>query len=236
MLLHFFMINAQTASNSGSVNYEETFGSSEKNIYELHFCNNESIYEQVLPSREGQAIQTIAGFIEPQIKQIYYTDVQKNKILFQEGIAFKTVIAQEDQTKIDWKIEEKTKSINNFLCRKATTTYKGNSYTAWFSADIPIPFGPWKFHGLPGLILEAYDDSKFYQIKATKINLTTGCEVLANKIKQANLKNPVAMKKYLELKNNENEDIFNFYQSISPRDTYLRVETDYTAFMREPLK
>jgi len=235
-ILFCIITNAQNSSSTGIVNYEETFGSVEKNLFELHFCNNESIYEQVLPSRKGQTIQTIAGFVEPQIEQIYYTDIQKNIILFQEGIAFKAITVQEDQTKIDWKVVEETKTINNFLCQKATAVYKDNHYSVWFTLEIPISFGPWKFHGLPGLILEAYDDSGFYQIKATKLNLAASCEDVVTKIGKTHLTNPITMKKYIELRNNENEDIFNFYQSISPRDSYLKVETDYTAFLREPLK
>jgi GLPGLI family protein len=30
-------------------------------------------------------------------------------------------------------------------------------HTAWFALDIPISDGPWKFCGLPGLIMEVYD-------------------------------------------------------------------------------
>lgn len=60
----------------------------------------------------------------------------------------------------DWDIQEETKEIGNYLCQKATCTFKGRNYTAWFASDLPMPYGPWKLHGLPGLILSAYDDKK----------------------------------------------------------------------------
>lgn len=61
---------------------------------------------------------------------------------------------------IDWKLEKETKKIGSFDCKKATTSFRGREYIAWYALEIPLPYGPWKLHGLPGLILEAYDTNK----------------------------------------------------------------------------
>jgi GLPGLI family protein len=54
----------------------------------------------------------------------------------------------------EWEIHENDgKEIGNFKCTKATTFFRGRSYIAYFTYDIPIGLGPWKFKGLPGLIL-----------------------------------------------------------------------------------
>lgn len=63
--------------------------------------------------------------------------------------------------KIEWKISRDSKEIGKFTCKKATTFFRGRQYTAWFTNEIPVPFGPWKLQGLPGLILEAYDTEKY---------------------------------------------------------------------------
>ncbi len=62
--------------------------------------------------------------------------------------------------KIDWKLSSETKQIGKFTCSKATSDFRGRSYIAWFAPEIPMPYGPWKLQGLPGLILEAYDTNK----------------------------------------------------------------------------
>lgn len=65
-----------------------------------------------------------------------------------------------DQLNYTWKITNEAKQIHNFTCYKATTTFRGNNFEAWFTPDIPVNAGPWKWYGLPGLIVEATDTDK----------------------------------------------------------------------------
>lgn len=59
---------------------------------------------------------------------------------------------------LEWDFsDEETDSIIGYDCRKATVEFAGRSYTAWFTPEIPLPFGPYKFGGLPGLILKLED-------------------------------------------------------------------------------
>ena len=59
---------------------------------------------------------------------------------------------------LEWSFcDEATDSIMGYECRKATTEFAGRNYTAWFTPEIPLPFGPYKFGGLPGLILKIED-------------------------------------------------------------------------------
>ena len=66
----------------------------------------------------------------------------------------------------DWIITDETENIMGYECVKATTDWRGRKWNAWFS-DIPINGGPWKFQGLPGLILKVEDsegDHSIYSI------------------------------------------------------------------------
>ena len=51
----------------------------------------------------------------------------------------------------------------------AETDYHGRHWIAWFSPEIPLPDGPWKLCGLPGLILEATDSTGQHRFLATGI-------------------------------------------------------------------
>lgn len=79
----------------------------------------------------------------------------------------------EKTPKMNWIIGTETKQINKFNCTVATATFKGRNYTAWFTSEIPISEGPWKFKGLPGLILSIEDDKRQVKIYATSIEYPT---------------------------------------------------------------
>ncbi|KAA2217716.1 GLPGLI family protein [Chryseobacterium sediminis] len=67
-----------------------------------------------------------------------------------------------------WKIIDITKTFGGYKVQKAVTEFGGRSWIAWFSKDIPIPYGPYKFNGLPGLTMELYDTKKDYYFKIIK--------------------------------------------------------------------
>jgi GLPGLI family protein len=79
-------------------------------------------------------------------------------------------LTKEEMPSMSWKIENETKKIGAYDARKAITTFRGREYTAWFTTQIPIGDGPWKFHGLPGLILEVSDADRMYAYTATQIS------------------------------------------------------------------
>lgn len=60
----------------------------------------------------------------------------------------------EPYSEMIWEIGDRIKTVLGYECIQADTDYHGRHWTAWFTPDIPIQDGPWKFHGLPGLILD----------------------------------------------------------------------------------
>ena len=92
-----------------------------------------------------------------------YKDRGNNKIIIIDDIKGVGPIRSKDLALQTWDITTDTTSIKGYLCNKATTSFRGREYTAWFTLDIPINDGPWKFHGLPGLILKVEDQEQIFQ-------------------------------------------------------------------------
>lgn len=71
---------------------------------------------------------------------------------------------------LNWKILNETAEISGQKCQKATASFRGRDYEAWFSSDIPVQDGPYKFKGLPGLIVKVEDSRNHHvwQLKGIK--------------------------------------------------------------------
>jgi GLPGLI family protein len=69
----------------------------------------------------------------------------------------------------NWSFQDDTLTVNGYLCQKAVCRFRGRNYIAWFAPDIPVSNGPWKFGGLPGLILKVYDTDKLYVFECVEL-------------------------------------------------------------------
>lgn len=62
-----------------------------------------------------------------------------------------------EDSKPEWKISNEKQKIGEYNTQKATTSFGGREWTAWFTQEIPFQDGPYKFYGLPGLIVKIED-------------------------------------------------------------------------------
>jgi len=89
----------------------------------------------------------------------YFFFANERKLIIKEKL-FNNYLVEEAAPKIDWKILKDTMSFSGIPCQKATANFKGRNWIAWFATELPFQSGPWKLNGLPGLIVEAYDEKK----------------------------------------------------------------------------
>lgn len=64
---------------------------------------------------------------------------------------------------IEWKILKERKKIGKYNCKLAKCSAYGRSWSVWYTSDVALNYGPYKFNGLPGLIVALNDDeNKFH--------------------------------------------------------------------------
>jgi GLPGLI family protein len=109
-----------------------------------------------IPTVTGGPMLTI-GKAGPIITEEIMKYPKSNKISIETQLGLKSYHTETDLQQIEWTVLSETKKIGNYDCQKATGKFGGRTYEAWFTKEIPYEEGPWKLHGLPGLILEAND-------------------------------------------------------------------------------
>ena len=77
----------------------------------------------------------------------------------------------------DWHLLDGDSIVCGYPCHKATTTFRGRTWTVWYTLDLPYSDGPWKFCGLPGLVLYAYDSEDKFRFNCIGIEKGDGHEV-----------------------------------------------------------
>ncbi len=78
-------------------------------------------------------------------------------------------IRYKENTNSKWVLYSDTKVINGLKCQMAAINKFGRRWIAYFSKEYSQSLGPYKFSGLPGLILEIYDTKDDYHFTAKAI-------------------------------------------------------------------
>ncbi|WP_300684932.1 GLPGLI family protein [Chryseobacterium sp.] len=94
-------------------------------------------------------------------------NIPEQKIYFYDRAAGKQIYYQEDRP-IRWEITKDIEKQNGYAAQKAVTNFGGRTWTAWFTKDIAVSDGPYKFSGLPGLIVKLEDDNGDYKFDLVK--------------------------------------------------------------------
>lgn len=100
---------------------------------------------------EGESYQIYKGRTTGKITVVDYADILSKPLQYEDEIGV-----------LPWKILTETDTILSYTCQKAVLNFRGRDYTAWFTTDIPVNDGPWKFSGLPGLILKVEDQQQLF--------------------------------------------------------------------------
>lgn len=170
LIISFTLFNIKTFSQEYRIMYEYSFKSDSTNI------NSVEKEDMVLDTYQlGSVFYSYPRFqydsisIETSKTNSYPNFTNKSKIEFyvekkypNSDIILHTNLgvdkfAIKDNIKFDWEISQEKDKIKGFNVQKATVSFGGRKWIAWYTNEILIFDGPYKFHGLPGLILKLED-------------------------------------------------------------------------------
>jgi GLPGLI family protein len=98
-----------------------------------------------------------------------YINYPENSITTTDAIFSGNYLFEEEMEPLKWTISGDTMNLSGYNCQKATTNFRGRSYIAWFASELPWNVGPYKFRGLPGLILKIEDTKENFIFECIEI-------------------------------------------------------------------
>lgn len=242
----------QDSLRSYQIDYERTINNPRNNsihtkVYNTHLIPSEGIsfYDEkeneVGSNSEMLKITGNKAEWKPNGKNlsVVYKDYRKNEMYLKQNIQFKFLILKDSIDIFDWEILNSRKTILGINCQYAKMNFRGRSYEAWFTTELPAG-GPWKFDGLPGLILEirSLDDYIKFEAVAIRVkNINAEDPLLDNPFSRDSY---VTWQKFKQVYKNKAIEVSKFsssdgdnYGKVTPRMTIERYieedDSDYTA-------
>lgn len=145
-------------------------------------------------------------------------------IIFRDHIyvenKLKPYIVNEPIPEFNWILKNETKYIDHFKCNLAMLKFRGREYEVWYTTEISTPFGPWKFYGLPGLMIYAETKDKNFRFKLKSFKY-----VSEMKIRKPNNGAKITFNEYVELNKNQINDFIKRLKTKLPRGARINVNS-----------
>lgn len=123
------------------------------------YSREKAIADSIKIDRINKKIQNFSGINFDFVPFVVEKAYPSYKILFFNSLEMDKYKVTDDRIQ-NWKILPVKEKIGEFNSQKATLDFAGRQWTAWFVTEIPVQDGPYKFHGLPGLIVKIEDQTK----------------------------------------------------------------------------
>lgn len=112
-------------------------------------------------SKQNNPIINLANVPKSAFSYRIVKDIHNKKITMFDNM-LNTFVSYDENTNWNWEISNEKEKIDQLECQIAYINYAGRRFKTWFSTEISIPEGPYKFYGLPGLIIKMQDTKGFY--------------------------------------------------------------------------
>ena len=115
------------------------------------------------------------------LKTYIYKNYPEGRMTVTDGLILQDYRYVDSLHAQTWTMGDSTREVLGYTCQQATADFRGLRWTAWFATDIPVSYGPWKLGGLPGLILEAYDEGQQHVFTAVGLERVKDEPIIFNR-------------------------------------------------------
>lgn len=220
LLLYSLSICSQKDSTVLHVTYEATFekpaqsDSIATDIERLDIGRYSSKYYSLVGEYNKRKSLGLISPNEPQYSgtisryEIYKNIPQKGMMEYVHN-PFGITVKDSISNLFAWNLSDEDSIICEYPCKKAETTFRGRKWTVWYSIDLPYNDGPWKFCGLPGLVLSAKDATGKFSFNCIGIEKGDLHPIVYNKSKRRYV-TPQKAAELRELEIKDNNAYFNY--------------------------
>lgn len=117
-----------------------------------------------------------------------YKNYPAGKLTHTEKICQDWFRYEEDMPAFEWELTDSVTNVLGYECHSAKCKFRGRKWTVFYSEDIPLSDGPWKLHGLPGLIMKASDEKGHYTFECIGIKSKADRPITIYKVPFNNVK------------------------------------------------
>ncbi len=124
-----------------------------KSNYDLFITKELSLWKEISNPTE---IEIKSNYVpsDNYKRSCLFKDFQNNEMLTDYSILGVDFYMKDSIRIQKWTLLNETEEYLGYECKKAITEFRGRKYNVLYTTKIPINNGPWKFGGLPGMILK----------------------------------------------------------------------------------
>lgn len=127
----------------------------------------DSLLMALTPEQIGEAAMN--GKLSTGDFMTVYKNYPEGKLTHLDKVCMDWLCYEENIPQLNWELTDSITTVLGYECRGAECDFRGRKWIAFYTEDIPVMDGPWKFSGLPGLIMKASDDKEHYKFECIGI-------------------------------------------------------------------
>lgn len=171
-LVYDYHFNADTVYDSSHDHEQMLLQISTDGISKFSSLRNARI-DSIIPTLSPEEIVRNAERLVNGPSVNIFKNYPAGKLTHTEKIAHDWFRYEEDMPHFDWQLGDSTRTILGYECREARCSFRGRDWRVFYCEEIPVMDGPWKFCGLPGLIMSACDKNNDYSFECIGIKNNT---------------------------------------------------------------